>query len=192
MWYDRIFKFLGPIAIPIDLYDAFSDEPNTVPGYMHGAADFLATAGLGSGGALAGSIIGSALPLGPAGAPIGFLVGGHIGAEYGPELLEFVMLVSFGSIFHQYDLSQYGPSGPPDLTQVGKKKGNGKTPTAHPGDDPGARPGAGFGGEITEEEIEDQLEDIEAVGSPATQSGSIILRCPLGEVMVNGRCEPIN
>lgn len=153
----KVFKWLGPIAIPLDIYDAWEDEPDTTAGMIHGTADFLA-AGAGSmvGGAAGGILT--------AGNPWGAAAGAYIGGEIAPEFIEAATLGTWFSIQHFFSgttVADYGPSGIPDLDQF-------RPPPV------------------------EQAETIHQIGPTMTKSSSTIISCPLGKVMVNGRCEDIN
>jgi len=157
----RVFKWLGPIAIPFDAYEAFEDEPLTTAGMMHGTADFLSMQVGGVVGGVAGFVA-----AGPTAGPIGAFVGGHIGGEIGPAYIETATLGTWYSIKHLY----YGTSvadrtsvqGIPDLSQY------------------------------MPDVVEERLIHTKAVGLPIQIGSRTIIACPLGEVMVNGKCEPLN
>lgn len=70
----RVFKWLGPIAIPFDAYEAFEDEPLTTAGMMHGSADFLSMQ-------VGGVVVGAVGFLATGGHPVAAMLGGGISAE---------------------------------------------------------------------------------------------------------------
>lgn len=153
----RVFRWLGPIAIPWDAYEAFEDEPSTTAGMMHGTADFLSMQ--------VGGIVAGTAAFMVYGAP-GALIGGHIGGEIGPAYIETATLGTWYSIKHIFSGTSVADrtdvQGIPDLSQY------------------------------MPDIVEERLIQARAVGLPLQQGSRTIIACPLGEVMVNGKCEPIN
>jgi len=155
----RVFKWLGPIAIPFDAYEAFEDEPLTTAGMMHGSADFLSMQ-------VGGVVVGAVGFLATGGHPVAAMLGGHIGGEIGPYYIENATLGTWYSIKHLFSGTSVADrtdvQGIPDLSQY------------------------------MPDVVEERLVQARSVGPPLQHSSRTIIACPLGEVMVNGKCEPLN